>query len=323
MKKKHILLGLGVVGGLVAWKMLSRAETVDWETDSQYLPHRDKSKFISIDGIRIHYQHFGSETSQKTMILIHGYNSSTFVWRTVAPMLAERGFEVIALDMVGYGFSEKPEWFDYSIQSQARMIVRFMNRLGIGKAILVGSSYGGAVAASIALDYPERVEKLVLVGTVCNNDPLSHPLMRMAKVPLLSEVVSALLIDSKPFIKWRMKNTLSPKNYDLISKERIEGVRKPLAAKDTQRAIIATARRWDANRIERDAHLINQPTLIIWGEDDKVVSLANARKLYDEILRSKLVVFKDCGHIPQEEKPEDFVQVVTAFAKDEKAKSET
>lgn len=311
MGKKWILLGF--IGGLVAWRMFSRQSTVDFKLHRSF-PHSDRSNFILIDGIKIHYQKFGEGDSLRKIFLIHGYNSSTYVWKTVAPMLAERGFEVIAVDLVGFGFSDKPSWFEYSIQSQARILIGLMDRLGLGKVILVGSSYGGAIAASIALDYPERVEKLVLVSPVSNNKPLSHPLMQIAKVPLLGELVSAFIVDSKRFIKWRMKQALSPANYDLISEERIEKVRIPLKAKDSQKALLATARNWSADRIEKDACLIPHSTLILWGEEDKVIDLSNAKRLYEEILHSKLVVFKNCGHVPQEEKPEEFVNTIVDFA---------
>jgi pimeloyl-ACP methyl ester carboxylesterase len=313
-RTKLLWMGAGVGVGLIAWKMLSRADSVDWEKVRDFVHHRENSRFIDVDGVKIHYQQFGENYSQ-TILLIHGYGSSTLVWKTVAPMFAERGFNVVAIDMVGFGFSEKPAWFEYTIESQTRMIVRFMNRLSIGKATVVGSSYGGAVAISLALDYPERVEKLVLVGTVCNNEPLSHPLMKIAKVPLIGEIAAAILIDAKPFIKSRMRTSIAPANHDLITEERIHRIRIPLMAKDAHAATLKTARKWDAERIERDAHLISQPTLIIWGEDDKVIGIKNAYKLYDSILHSRLVVFKNCGHIPQEEKPDDFVEIITSFAK--------
>ena len=91
------------------------------------------------------------------------------------------GFRVIAIDLLGFGYSEKPKWFDYSIQSQARMISRFMDRQGIGRAIVAGSSYGGAVAATLALDYAQRVEKLVLVDAVINDGVKSHPILKLLR----------------------------------------------------------------------------------------------------------------------------------------------
>jgi hypothetical protein len=83
---------------------------------------------------------------------------------------------------------------------------------------------------------------------------------------------------------------------------------------------LTSARRWDANRIENDAHLINQPTLLIWGEDDNVIPVRNGEKLYDSILNSRLVVLKDCGHVPPEENPERFVELVSEFCRNKKGR---
>src|SRR5258708_37566753 len=163
MKKRNLALAFGgAVGAAVAVKLLARAGSVNWEDVAEKVAHSDHSHFVMVDGARMHYQEFGDE-SKPPIILIHGYTASVYVWKTTAPTLAEAGFHVIAVDLLGFGYSEKPSWFDYSIQSQARQVSRFMNRLGIGRAVIVGSSYGGAVASMIALDYPERVEKLVLV----------------------------------------------------------------------------------------------------------------------------------------------------------------
>ena len=157
MNKKNLALGVGgAVGALVAWKMLSRAREVSWEDFADDIHHPENSHFVEVDGVTVHYQEFG-DAANPTLILIHGYTASTYVWQTVAPMLADENFHVVAVDLLGFGFSEKPAWFEYSIVSQARMIERFMDRIGIGRAILVGSSYGGAVASTVALDYPERV----------------------------------------------------------------------------------------------------------------------------------------------------------------------
>ena len=321
MKKRYLAAGagLGAVGALVAWKMLTRPGGVNWDDVSADIPHAGNSHFTDVDGLHIHYQQFGERTNP-ILLLVHGYTASTFVWKTVAPAFAERGFQVIAPDLVGFGFSEKPAWFDYSIQSQARVLSRFMNRLGVGRATVVGSSYGGAVAATLALDYPERVEKLVLVGAVCNDEPKRHPVLRLAKYPGMGEVISAFLNDSPRFVRYRLKNTLAPENHHLITQERIEGIRRPLRAKDAHHSVLMTARNWNACRVEEDAQYIQQPTLLVWGENDSIIPLAVGQRLHDSILNSRLVVFKHCGHIPQEESPDNFVEVVSDFAKDRKGK---
>ena len=315
MKKRNIALALGgAVGAAVAVKMLTRADTVAWEDVKDIIPHSDKSRFTNVDGIRVHYQEFG-DPGDPPIILLHGYTASVYVWKTTAPMLAEAGFHVLAIDLVGFGYTGKPRSFDYRIQSQARMVSRFMDRLGIGRAILLGSSYGGAVAATLALDYPERVEKLILVDAVINDDLKSHPILKLASLRGLGEVITPFLADSKRLMRYRMRGTIHRANHHLVDEDRVNAIRRPLFAADGHHSLLATSRAWDANRITRDANLIDQPTLIIWGEEDNVIPIRDGYKLQSEILHSQLVVFKDCGHVPQEEKSALFVEKVAEFCR--------
>jgi pimeloyl-ACP methyl ester carboxylesterase len=320
MKTKHIALGIGgAVGAAVAWKLLSRPGTVVWEKVADKVIHSENSHFVEIDGATVHFQEFGDHNNP-TLLLIHGFTASAYVWKTVAPELASEGFHVVAIDLIGFGYSDKPSWFDYKITSQARMVSRFMDRLGIGRADVVGSSYGGAVALTLALDYAERVEKLVLVDAVINDEAKNHPIMKLAKIPGVGEVITPFLIDSKAFMKMRMQGTLAPANHHLITRDRIESIIRPLASKDGHYAVLQSGRNWDANRIEEDAHLVNHPTLVIWGEEDTVIPIENGEKLYNSILNSRFVVLKDCGHVPQEEKPELFTSLVSGFCHDRKGR---
>jgi len=322
MKKRDLAIGFAAaVATAVAVKMLTRAKTVRWDDVASAVEHSDSSHFVTVDGARVHFQEFG-DRANPTLVLIHGYTASVYVWRDAAPMLADSGFHVIAIDLLGFGYSEKPSWFDYSITSQARMVSRFMDRLGLGRAVLVGSSYGGAVASTIALDYPERVEKLVLVDAVCNDNLKNHPILRLASLPGVGEAITPFLADTRAFHRYRMKNTVAASNRHLISEERLESVRRPLAAADAHHALLATSRNWFANRITQDAHLINQQTLVIWGEDDSVIPIRDGHTLHDAILHSRFVIFKNCGHVPMEEKAELFADVVSEFCRDRKGRIE-
>lgn len=324
MKKRNLAIAFGgavggAIGGAVAVKLLTRAATVKWDLVADHVVHSERSHFVNVDGARVHYQEFG-DAAKPPMILIHGYTASVYVWKTAAPMLAAAGFRVIAVDLLGFGYSEKPAWFDYSIQGQARIMSRFMNRLGIGRAIIIGSSYGGAVALNLTLDNPEYVEKLVLVDAVCNDEPTSHPILKLASVRGLGEAITPFLVDSKAFLRFRMQGTLAKANHHMITEERIESIRRPLYAADGHHSVLATSRNWHADRLEQDAHLINQPTLIIWGDQDNVIPIKNGYKLHQEILNSRFVILKDCGHVPQEEKSEIFTELVSEFAHDRKGK---
>ena len=323
MKKKNLALCVGsAAGAVVAWKMLTRAGEAKWEDAAEKFHHRENSHFAEVNGARVHYQEFG-DPKNPALVLIHGYTASTYVWKTVAPMFAEKDFHVLAVDLLGFGYSEKPKSFDYSINAQAEMIVGLMNQLNIEQATFVGSSYGGAVSSVIALDFPEKVEKLVLVGAVSNDEAKNNRLLRLASVRGVGEIVSPFLLDSKRFLRYRMRHTIAPANHHLITEERIEAVGRPLRAKDAHHSVLKSARNWDANRIERDAHFIKKPVLLIWGEEDTVIPLRNGEKLHNLIENSRLVVLKNCGHVPPEESPECFVNLIDDFASIQKRRIET
>ncbi len=320
MKKRNLAIAIGgAIGAAVTVKMLTRARTVEWKDVADRVVHSDHSKFITVDGIRVHYQVFG-DAAKPPIVLIHGYTASLYVWNKVAPLLGEAGFRVIAIDLVGFGYTSKPRWFSYTIDAQARMISRFMNRLGIGRAVIVGSSYGGAVALTLALDYAASVEKLVLLDAVCNDELLRHPILRLVSIPGVGEAVTPFLVDSRAMLRQRMRNTLSRSNYHMINEDRIANVLRPLMAADAHHSLLATSRNWRAKRLEMDAHLIDQPTLIIWGEDDTMVGIHNGYKLHDAILNSRFVILRDCGHVPAEEKSEIVSELVTEFCRDRKGK---
>lgn len=297
----------------VAGKLLLRPRDADWHKCRDVVFHSEHSCFVDVDGVRVHYQEAGDEHAP-AMILIHGFASSTLVWSKVFLKLADAGYRVIALDMLGYGYSAKPRKGEYTIAGQAKLLMRLLDRLGIPRAIFVGSSYGGAVAATCALDYPDRVEKLILVGAVNNNRPLAFTLMRLFGSPVFGDVVSPLLIGSRRLLRRRMKRVYDRHSWAL-DERRVDARHLPLRAAGTHRAIIRTVRSWDAERISRDAHLIKQPALLLWGENDLDIPLADGERLHAQIPGSRLIVFLNCGHIPHEEYPEAFTKIVTDFCK--------
>jgi pimeloyl-ACP methyl ester carboxylesterase len=139
--------------------------------------------------------------------------------------------------------------------------------------------------------------------------------LRLAAVPGLGEAITPFVADSRAFLKNRMHHTLSAASQHLITDERIENILRPTRAADAHHSLLATSRNWHANRIEQDAHLVTQPTLILWGEEDTVTPVSDGYKLHDLIENSRFVVLKNCGHVPQEEKPDNFSQLVPDFCR--------
>jgi pimeloyl-ACP methyl ester carboxylesterase len=315
MKKRYWIAGATTL--VIAGKLLLRPRDADWHKCRDVVFHSECSRFIDVDGVRVHYQEAGDE-SAPALVLIHGFASSTLVWSKVFVKLAEAGYRVIASDLLGYGYSAKPRNGEYTIAGQAKLLTRLLDKLGIPRAIFVGSSYGGAVAATCALDYPDRVEKLILVGTVNDNRPLAFRLMRLFGSPLFGDVVSPLLIGSRRLLRRRMKQVYDRHEW-VLDERRVDARHLPLRAAGTQRAIIRTVRSWDAEHISRDAHLITQPTLLLWGENDQEIPLADGERLHADIPNSRLKVFLECGHLPHEEYPEAFTNVVIDFCKTKSA----
>jgi pimeloyl-ACP methyl ester carboxylesterase len=312
MKKRYWITSLATIAtAAVATKLLTRPNDVDWDENRETVFHSEHSRFVDVDGVRVHYQEAGHR-SDPPLVLIHGFTSSTLVWSKVFLKLAKAGFRVIALDLLGHGYSGKPRYAEYTIGAQARYIARLLDRLGIGSATIVGSSYGGAVAATCALDYPERVRKLILVGAVNNNEPLNFKLMRVFGSRLVGDVVTPLLVGSRRLLRLRMKRVYDRHSW-VLDERRVDARHLPLRTAGAHRAIIRTVRRWDADRISRDAHLISQPTLLIWGDNDPEVPLRNGEHLNQEIDGSRLIVFRNCGHLPHEEYPIGFTEVVADF----------
>jgi pimeloyl-ACP methyl ester carboxylesterase len=312
MKKRYWIGGISALAATsVAAKLLLRPSDVEFDKNRAVVFHADYSRFTEVDGANVHYQEAG-EPGAPPMILIHGFAASNLVWSKVLLELADGGFRVIAPDLLGYGYSDKPRQLDYTIPRQAQMVVGLMQRLGIERAVLVGSSYGGAIAATIALDHPELVEKLILVGAVTNNKPTRYLLMRLFGSPIIGDILSPLLVGSRRLLRIRMKRVYDRHAW-VLDERRVDARHLPLRTRGAHRAVIRTVRRWDAERVSRDAHLLAVPTLLIWGDTDREVPLRDGERLQEEIPGSRLIVFRACGHLPHEEYPQEFVELVLNF----------
>jgi pimeloyl-ACP methyl ester carboxylesterase len=320
MKKRYLIAGVsGLAGAAMAVKLLRRPANVEWVQHARELPHADRSRFAEVSGVRVHYQEAGP-LAAPPVILIHGFTASTFVWKDVLLPLADAGFRVIAPDLLGYGYSEKPRHGEYTIDAQARMILGLMDQLGIERAVLAGSSYGGAVAATCALDHPERVSRLVLISAVTNDEPMQQPMAKLARARVVGDLITPFMIDSRRLSRWRQKKKIRPPDSPLVyDEERLEAHHRPLRAANAHRAVLRTLRNWRASRIAQEAHRIRQPTLLVWGENDLEIPLRHGRHLQEAMPDARLVLFRHCGHLPQEEYPQEFTEVVTDFLEDLKA----
>src|SRR3990172_11255761 len=146
------------LAGYAAYAWYAQRRFEDLEPETAGAP----GTFVDVDGVRVHYVEAGRG---EPVVLVHGWNGSTFSFRHTIPELA-RTHRVVALDLLGFGYSERPPRGDYSVTAQVRLVAGLMDRLGIPRAAVVGHSMGGGIAMHLALSHPERVSRLVLVDSV-------------------------------------------------------------------------------------------------------------------------------------------------------------
>ena len=271
------------------------------------------SKFDNVNGINIHYKTYGQ--GEPTFILLHGFGASVFSWREVVEPLAQHG-TVIAYDRPAFGLTERPlEWegeSPYGPQAQVDIVLGLMDELGVEKAILVGNSAGGTVSMQVALQHPEKVEALILVDAAVyaggGAPSWSRPILKTPQMnhvgPLIARQLQAQGVE---FIKtaWHDPSKITQDIFD--------GYQKPLQIANWDKALWQlTVASEESGLVERLAE-ITMPTLVITGDDDRIVPTEQSLRLADELPNAELKVIAQSGHLPHEEKPLEFMQAVTEF----------
>lgn len=270
-------------------------------------------RFIDLDGETLYYVHEGGP--RDAVILIHGFGGSTVSWRETIPQLAQAGYDVYALDLRGFGLSDKGWDADYTHQAQAERVIRLMNALNIPDAHLVGHSMGGNVAAHLALRHPERVRSLILVDAaiVSPGEDSATPLPRaVLELPFI-----------RRWARLGLRQILAPRFTDLlldaayqdaiITPELSEAYERALHTPDWDSGLLAIMRDGDQNALPAPVSSLEVPSLIIWGAQDTWVSPAEARQLADAIPNVDHVEIADAGHLPMHETPAVFNRALLDF----------
>ena len=251
------------------------------------------------------------------VLLIHGMAGSATTWKQVMPALSER-FTVLAPDLLGHGASDKSQG-DYSLGAFASMLRDLMVALGYKRATVVGQSYGGGIAMQFAYQYPERCERMVLVDAG-GLGPEVNPLLRLLTLPG-SE--AALLLACAPPVRsivesiGRLALRKKLENAPVVAE--LWRSYSSLGEVETRRAFLRTLRavidpRGQAVSAISKLHLAAQmPTLIIWGEEDRIIPVEHAYAAHEAIPGSWLEIIDGVGHYPHCEAPVRFVASLTEF----------
>ena len=261
---------------------------------------------IDAAGIRTNYHDSGG--SGAPVLLIHGSGpgvSAWANWRLVMPTLAQQA-RVIAPDMVGFGYTERPQGFVYSMDAWVRQAVGLLDALGIERTDLVGNSFGGALSLALAIAHPERVRRLVLMGSAGVSFPLTEGLDAVWGYTPSVENMRAIM-DYFAFDQGLMSDDLARLRFEASIRPGFQESFAAMFPAPRQRWIEALA------SAEADIRALPHQALVIHGREDRVIPLSTSLTLSSWIQRSQLHVYGQCGHWTQIEHAARFARLVGDF----------
>ena len=273
------------------------------------------SQFMPLMGMQVHYRDEGPVKDTTPLVLIHGTSSSLNTWDSLTSILLSNAYSnkrVIRMDMPGFGLTGPSPENVYSFDYFSRFLDSFLNKLQVKSCMLAGNSLGGGIAWHYTLAHPEKVKKLILIdatGYPRKNEKGSLG-FKIASIPVLNNLL--LFVTPKVLVKKSLETVFYNKSY--ITETTITRYHDLLLSKGNRRAALSLFQ----NPLQQNAEAIiniNTPTLILWGEQDQLISVDNAYLFQKDIKGSVLEVYKSVGHIPMEEVPSLMATSIKHFIK--------
>ena len=264
-----------------------------------------------MSGNKLYYEEKGKG---KTILFIHGFRVNTFTWRHVIPEFSQN-YRCIAIDLKGFGKSPKPYDGKYSFFDHLENVMKFIDEKGLKNFAIVGNSYGGGLAMAIAQRFKEEnredeIKGLVLIDTMAYIQELP-PFIKALTIPIISEIMS-ILIHPETATKNALKEVwhdYSKVNQEIINAYKVKSLRDRYCAIQTARQILRGNVEDFVNKIKE----IEIPSLIIWGDKDRIIPLKTGHKLNKDLKNSELKIIENCGHVPQEECPKKTSTLIKDF----------
>lgn len=265
-----------------------------------------QDRFVDVSGVRTRYWKVGD--SGPAVVLLAGIGCSVHEWRANMGALAQ-SHQIYALDMLGGGLTDKPDGNRYSLAQLARFTLDFMSTQGHERACLIGNSLGGRIALECARLSPERVRAMVLVAPAgVGRKTLIN--MRLPTVPVLGELMTR---PSRAGLRMLWLSAFSDPAF--VTDELVEEKYALASLAGAQAAFLRTLRgfvelggfrRGPLDEIQAAMSGMTQPTLVVWGRDDRLLPVAQTQILKAKLPSCRVVVFDNCGHLPQIERADAF-----------------
>ena len=294
------------------------------ETKTRQEAAPSTGRFVQAGDVELFIQEMGPEDGQ-VILFIHGTAAWSGLWRETMAPLAEAGYRCIAIDIPPFGYSERPATPSYGNADQAKRIVALMDTLKIERTILLGHSFGGGATMETALMIPQRIDALILADVGGLNLNLQPGLK--AQNPSAAEFFLGTPLVRNPVLATTATNPLFTKT--LISamildpadatEEKVKILQEPLVLRDATNTLgdwlQAVLGPQDVSLTSDPANYqrLTMPTLILWGDSDRVIPLQEGKDLQSILPNAELVVMQGVNHIPHIEDQEMFVEVVLGF----------
>jgi pimeloyl-ACP methyl ester carboxylesterase len=268
-------------------------------------PPGDTGQFTSVDGVRTYYRVIGQGPA---LVLLHGLGSSHLTWSAVDAAFA-RQFTVYEVDLPGFGYSDKPAGIT-SARAEASFVDQFLASRGVERATVIGHSMGGDVALWLAAEHPDRVERLVIVDAAEIGEAAA--VFRLAATPVVGDLM--LKATTTPLTLPRMMADPYVQKQALtqdMSKQYARMYWSPGA----RQAMVELAASYDVDKAALLGSIggVPAPTLIVWADHDPYFPVAVGEHLRDLLPEAEMHVIANSGHLPQEEQPAIFGDLVLGW----------
>ncbi len=266
----------------------------------------EDSKIMNIVGMNVHYRVTGSG---EPLVLLHGTGSSLHTWEAWTDQLSNQ-YQVISIDLPGFGLTGKHFANDYSIKAYTDFLDIFLDKLGVTKINLAGNSLGGHIAWQYALDHSNRVNKLILLNSsgFSKEDADLSLAFRLANTPVLNKFM--LRVTPKSLVESSLEEVYH--NDNKVTDKLVDRVHALQLRRGNRQAFIDKSSFDYADR-SADLKNIQCPTLIQWGKADEWFPKRWAKKFETAIPNGRLIMYDKAGHVPMEELPTETAQDVLQF----------
>lgn len=272
--------------------------------EAKYL--RAPADMIEVDGVRLHVRDDGPRNA-RAVVMLHGFGSSLHTWEAWSNGLDDR-MRVIRFDLPGTGLSPPDPSGDYTDARTVRLLLALLDKLGLERASVIGNSIGGRIAWNFAAQHPGRVDKLVLVAP----DGFASPGFEYGKAPAVPSIMG-IMRHVLPKSVLRMNLAPSYGDRTRLSDETVTRYHDLMLAPGVRGAVLERMQQTRLQPPEALLARIDAPVLLVWGERDAMIPVANAADYTKNLRDSRVVAFPTLGHVPQEEAPAESLPPVRDF----------